>query len=303
MAGARSARGALRDARRASPQELREARGSLICAALANGGKTLAESDPEVSEAVDFVEFYRARRAGFFELPAVAGAAARAWSVVVPPWNFPIAIPCGGVAAALAAGNTRHPQAGDAIRARGVGALPVLLARRGSRAAALQFLPCPGSGAGQRSSRIPRVDAVILTGGTDTALHLLSAQPGAAALRRDRRQERHRSSPRSPIASRRSSTCCTPPSATAGRSAPPLRCCCSRRKSTTIRTSSELLVDAARSWPVGSAWDLPTRLGPAHPPAARRARAALTTLEPGESWALEPRQLGDNPHLWSPGVK
>ena len=28
-------------------------------AALANGGKTLAESDPEVSEAIDFVEFYR----------------------------------------------------------------------------------------------------------------------------------------------------------------------------------------------------------------------------------------------------
>ncbi len=38
--------------------EIRIARGDLMGAALADGGKTLMESDPEVSEAVDFVEFY-----------------------------------------------------------------------------------------------------------------------------------------------------------------------------------------------------------------------------------------------------
>ncbi len=39
-------------------QRLRERRGDLIGAALADGGKTILESDPEVSEAIDFVEFY-----------------------------------------------------------------------------------------------------------------------------------------------------------------------------------------------------------------------------------------------------
>src|SRR5260370_121214 len=47
---------------------LRRARAGLMWAALANGGKTLAESDPEVSEAVDFVEFYRASARYFLEL-------------------------------------------------------------------------------------------------------------------------------------------------------------------------------------------------------------------------------------------
>src|SRR5262249_55442613 len=97
-------------------QEIRKARATLMWAALANGGKILSESDPEVSEAVDFVEFYRAS-ARFFQALAdtnAAGAGAgrtfqvspRGVVVIVPPWNFPIAIPCGGIAAALASGNT-----------------------------------------------------------------------------------------------------------------------------------------------------------------------------------------------------
>lgn len=54
-------------------QELRRSRADLMWAALANGGKTLAESDPEVSEAVDFVEFYRASARYFSELHSGAG--------------------------------------------------------------------------------------------------------------------------------------------------------------------------------------------------------------------------------------
>ena len=72
---------------------------------LAEGGKTLAESDPEVSEAIDFCRFYSDSARYFHELPRLA-AEGRGVVVVVSPWNFPLAIPCGGVAAALAAGNT-----------------------------------------------------------------------------------------------------------------------------------------------------------------------------------------------------
>ena len=66
----------------------------------------LPESDPEVSEAVDFCEFYaRSAESSSRRCP---GSTPRGRGVVavIPPWNFPIAIPCGGVAAALAAGNT-----------------------------------------------------------------------------------------------------------------------------------------------------------------------------------------------------
>ena len=76
-------------------------------AMLAEGGKTLAEGDPEVSEAIDFCRFYCAiRRATFTSLPGPRRPQGRGVVVVVSPWNFPLAIPCGGVAAALAAGNT-----------------------------------------------------------------------------------------------------------------------------------------------------------------------------------------------------
>ena len=104
--------------------ELSAARGELIGAMLAEGGKTLAESDPEVSEAIDFCRFY-ADSAIFYELisrktdnpvrPSKKDgqivrlrrsyARGRGVVVVVSPWNFPLAIPCGGIAAALAAGN------------------------------------------------------------------------------------------------------------------------------------------------------------------------------------------------------
>ena len=39
-----------------------------------------------------------------------------------------------------------------------------------------------------------------------------------------------------------------------------------------------------------------------HPPVHHLARA-LTSLEPGETWALKPNQIGDNPNLWRPGIK
>ncbi len=85
--------------------ELARARGDLLGAMLAEGGKMLTEGDPEVSEAIDFCRFYAESAEQFHGLPGLT-AEARGVVVVVSPWNFPLAIPCGGVAAALAAGNT-----------------------------------------------------------------------------------------------------------------------------------------------------------------------------------------------------
>ena len=54
---------------------------------------------------------------------------------------------------------------------------------------------------------------------------------------------------------------------------------------------------------MGSAWELPTRVGPLIRPPAGDLENALKTLEPGESWAVLPRPAEDNPNLWTPGVK
>ncbi len=84
-------------------QQLRRRRGDLMAAAMACGGKTLLESDPEVSEAIDFVEFYALVAAELYGRRSLS-VRPRGIVTVVSPWNFPIAIPCGGIAAALAAG-------------------------------------------------------------------------------------------------------------------------------------------------------------------------------------------------------
>ena len=85
-------------------EELAAQRPALVSLMAREAGKTLAEADTEVSEAVDFARFY-ARSAR--QLAWLDGAAARPLGTVavIGPWNFPLAIPIGGALAALAAGN------------------------------------------------------------------------------------------------------------------------------------------------------------------------------------------------------
>lgn len=82
-------------------QRVRERRADLMGIALVEAEKLFVESDPEVSEAVDFCEFYARSAEALIGEPFVQASPAGV-VVVIPPWNFPIAIPCGG----LAAGNT-----------------------------------------------------------------------------------------------------------------------------------------------------------------------------------------------------
>jgi RHH-type proline utilization regulon transcriptional repressor/proline dehydrogenase/delta 1-pyrroline-5-carboxylate dehydrogenase len=64
-----------------------------------------------------------------------------------------------------------------------------------------------------------------------------------------------------------------------------------------------MLCDAVESLHVDSDHVLHARVGPLiRPPAGDLARG-LTTLEPGETWAVAPRRAPTNPALWSPGVK
>src|SRR4029434_3630865 len=63
------------------------------------------------------------------------------------------------------------------------------------------------------------------------------------------------------------------------------------------------LRDAASSLAVGSAWELGSRVTPLTPPPGAALRRALTVLDEGEEWLLEPRSDPDNAQLWSPGIK
>ncbi|HEV8544566.1 MAG TPA: bifunctional proline dehydrogenase/L-glutamate gamma-semialdehyde dehydrogenase, partial [Verrucomicrobiae bacterium] len=269
-------------------EEIRRARADLMWAALANGGKTLSESDPEVSEAVDFVEFYRATATYFYCLPGVK-VSARGVVVVVPPWNFPISIPCGGIAAALAAGNNVILKpASDTVLIAFV--LCQCFWRAGVPKSALQFAPCPGGGAGERLVTHPDVDAVILTGGTATARHLLRTKPN---LRLFAETGGKNATIVTALSDRELAVKHVVHSAFShsGQKCSATSLLLLEAEVYDDEKFKRMLCDAVRSLAVGSAWELETRVGPLTRPPQGDLETGLKTLEPGESWALRPEPL------------
>ena len=280
--------------------ELRRARADLLRVAMLEGGKLLTESDPEVSEAIDFVEFYRASARAFWELPGVAASGCGV-VVVVPPWNFPIAIPCGGIAAALAAGNTviLKPASDTVLTAWN---LCQCFWQAGVSRRTLQFVPCPGSGPGARLVSHPGVSAVILTGGTETALTMLAAKPD---LRLSAETGGKNATIVTAMSDRELAIKHVVHSAFSHGGQK-----CSATSLVLLEAEvyddpafKRMLCDAVQSLRVGSAHELHSRIGPLIRPPAGALEEALKTLEPGETWAVMPSRVGDNPHLWSPGVK
>lgn len=280
--------------------ELRAARADLIGAALANAGKTIAESDPEVSEAIDFVEFYR-RMAEEFQSSPRWHARGRGVVVVVSPWNFPIAIPCGGIAAALAAGNTVILKpASDAV-------LPAFVLcqcfwRAGVSRRTLQFAPCSGGGPARTLVHHPAVDAVILTGGTETALAMLRHNPRLNLLAETGGKN---ATIVTALSDRDQAIKHVIHSAFShgGQKCSATSLLILEDEVYRDESFRRSLCDAIESLDVGSAWDLRNRLGPLIRPPTGVLETGLKELEAGESWAVLPRQSPDNPHLVSPGVK
>ncbi len=280
--------------------ELRAARGDLMGAAMAEGGKIFLQSDPEVSEAIDFCEYYR-RSACEFEALEGTTAEGRGVVAVVPPWNFPIAIPCGGIAAALAAGNSVIVKpASDTVLTAWL--LVQAFWRAGVPGDALQFLPCDGGSVGAVLAAHHDVDVVILTGGTDTALRMLDARPDMDLFAETGGKN---ATIVTAMADRDLAIAHVLQSAF-GHSGQK----CSATSLLVLEAEiyddprfRNALVDAAASMTVGSAWQPETLVGPMiHPPGADLERG-LTRLEPGEEWALKPHIVDDNPSLWSPGIK
>jgi RHH-type transcriptional regulator, proline utilization regulon repressor / proline dehydrogenase / delta 1-pyrroline-5-carboxylate dehydrogenase len=280
---------------------LREARGDLIGAAAADTGKLFTEADVEVTEAIDFAEYYPHSVRAFtgIETLRVIGKGVGA---VVSPWNFPIAIPCGGIAAALAAGNTvLFKPSSDAVLTAWV--LVQCFWRAGISRRVLQFLPCAGGDdAGNHLVTHPEVDFVILTGGTETGLGMLARKPEMFLCA----ETGGKNSTIVTGMSDRDQAVKNAIYSAFGNSGQK----CSATSLLILegevydsKAFRRQLVDAAASLRVGSAWDFSHRMGPlARPPAGDLLRS-LTTLEPGETWALQPQPVGDNPHLWTPGIK
>jgi RHH-type proline utilization regulon transcriptional repressor/proline dehydrogenase/delta 1-pyrroline-5-carboxylate dehydrogenase len=275
-------------------------RGDLIGAMIVDSAKTAAEADPEVSEAIDFARYYaRAIGAG----DTVDGCRMEPLGVVLvaPPWNFPLSIPAGGVLAALAAGNAvLLKPAPEAVL---VGwHLASALWEAGVPRPLLQLVPCPDDDVGRALVTDPRVDAVILTGSVETARRFLEWRPDLRLFAETSgknamivtaladRDQAIRDLVRSAFG-HDGQKC----------SAASLAIC--EAEVYDDATFRRQLRDAAESLTVGSAWEPESRITPLTQPPGRALTRALTTLDEGEEWLLEPRRLDGPAPLWSPGIK
>jgi RHH-type proline utilization regulon transcriptional repressor/proline dehydrogenase/delta 1-pyrroline-5-carboxylate dehydrogenase len=152
--------------------------GELVALCVKEAGKTLAPSIAEVREAVDFCRYYAAQGRKLFgniaQLPGPTGESnqlqlhGRGVFVCISPWNFPLAIFVGQIAAALAAGNVVIAKPAEQTTLMAHFAVK-LLHEAGVPEAALQFLPGDGPTVGAALTRDPRVTGVVFTGSTETA--------------------------------------------------------------------------------------------------------------------------------------
>ncbi len=280
--------------------QLRRRRGDLIGAMVADAGKTIAEADPEVSEAIDFCEFYPLTARDWQARPTIR-TEPRGVVAVVTPWNFPLAIPCGGIAAALAAGNTviLKPASETVLTAW---MLCDAFWEAGIPRDALQLVPCDSAVAEAGLVRNDAIDTVILTGSTRTAKRMLTARPGLHLLAETGGKN---ATIVTAMADRDLAIKHVVHSAFghSGQKCSATSLLLLENEVFHDRQFKAALADAVESIPVGSSWDLQTRMGPLiHEPNAELARG-LKTLEDDESWLVVPEHIVGNPNLYRPGVK
>lgn len=153
-------------------------RSRLMAMIVREGGRTLPDALSEVREAADFCRYYALQAERHFSQPAVLPGPTgesnelrlhgRGVIACISPWNFPLAIFTGQVAAALAAGNAviaKPARQTPLVAARAV----TLLHEAGIPREVLHFLPGPGAELGAAILDDPRLAGVVFTGSTATA--------------------------------------------------------------------------------------------------------------------------------------
>ena len=278
-----------------SAELMQQQRALAIAVMSRDAGKTVSEADPEVSEAIDFARYYASH--------GVENTDSRPMGVVVvvPPWNFPYAIPAGGVFAALAAGNTVIIKPAPETVATAWEIVSHLWAG-GVPKDVLQFLPMRDDENGKYLITHPDIDGLILTGSFDTASLFTSWRPEINLM-----------------------------AETSGKNAILITSCadidaavkdlvqsafghagqkCSAASLAIVDTHIyndpafvRQLKDAVESLSVGAGWNFSTTVGPIIRSAETALKRALTQLDAGESWLVEPKQLDTAGLMWRPGVK
>jgi len=180
---------------RKAAEIMEQRRHELVAWMVLEAGKTLRQADPEVSEAIDFCRYYADEMerlaAGYnYDIPGETNRyhyQPRGISVVISPWNFPLAIPVGMTVASLVAGNCTllKPAAVTSVIAAKI---TEILVEAGIPAGVFQFVPGKGSTVGTYMVKHPQVHTIIFTGSQEVGSQIYGSaailEPGQKHLKR-----------------------------------------------------------------------------------------------------------------------
>ncbi|EQB9114549.1 proline dehydrogenase family protein [Campylobacter upsaliensis] len=280
---------------------MRERRGDLIGLAALETGKTFLEIDPEVSEAIDFVEFYPHSLETLKKQNPSTTFKPKGIGVTIAPWNFPVGISVGTIAAPLAAGNVVLYKPSSLSMLTGY-KLCECFWDAGIPRDALIFLPAKGSDISKYILSDEAVKFSILTGGEDTAYAMLEANP---TLLLSAETGGKNATIVSKFADRDSAVKNIIHSAFSNSGQK-----CSATSLLVLEDEvyedeefKKALVDAAASLAVGSPFVFKNKLGALCDKPSEKLTKAINELEAGEEWALKPQFIDDNAHLMTPGIK
>lgn len=274
-------------------------RGDLIGCMAAVTGKTLNEGDVEVSEAIDFCRFYPLTMKTLLEQPGVE-ISPKGTILVISPWNFPLAIPTGGVMAALAGGNS-------VILKPATVAAPVmweackLFWEAGVPKDALQVVITDGREPLTKLTTAQSIKHVILTGGTDTAQRIAKANPttplaaetgGKNAMIITSKGDRDKAIMNA-VASAFGN---------AGQKCSACSLLLVERDIFNDPSFKTKLIDAASSMHTGSPWELTNVVGPMITNQNDKLLHALENKEEGTEWLIAPKFLDEQKYILRPTI-
>ncbi|MFV0470739.1 MAG: bifunctional proline dehydrogenase/L-glutamate gamma-semialdehyde dehydrogenase [Paludibacteraceae bacterium] len=275
-------------------------RGNLIGCMAAITGKTFIEGDIEVSEAIDFCRYYPYSMQVFERLENVSYTP-KGIILVIPPWNFPTAIPVGGVASALAGGNTvilkpatvAFPIAWEFVQSFWDAGVPK---------DALQVVCTATREALTALTTHKAVKHIILTGGTDTAFRILETNPNTPLTA----ETGGKNVMIITASSDRDQAIMSAVKSAFGNAGQKCSACSLLMVEKGVYDDPafrEKLRDAVLSVRTGSAWEGGNIVGPMVTNNNDKMLFAIDNLEQGESWLVKPEFIDKEKYILKPSVK
>lgn len=278
---------------------IRSNRKKLVGSMMQEVAKPIIEGDAEVSEAIDFIEYYTKEIDNHPHAENLFSQ--KKASLVLTPWNFPISIPTSAIVSNLLAGNSViFKPAPEALL------VGWLLAQNfwqaGISKEVLQFIACRDEPIGSMLVSDPRIDQVILTGSTATAKSFIHRRPTITLFAETGGKN-------SLIVTKVSDRDLAVKDAIqsafgySGQKCSALSLLILEEEVYNSESFRGQLYDAASSLVCSSSYNLNCQVNPLIRPPSPHLLRALRTLDPGESWLLEPRPDPTNTQLWTPGIK